>query len=60
MRLDKELRNVEAEIRRGEGMLANAGFVAKAPKALVEAEQSKLEANREKRNKILANIESLK
>jgi valyl-tRNA synthetase len=34
---------LEAEIRRAEGKLANDGFVAKAPAAVVDAEREKLE-----------------
>ena len=37
---------LEAEIARAEGRLGNAGFVAKAPPAVVEAERAKLEALR--------------
>jgi valyl-tRNA synthetase len=37
---------LRAEIGRAEGKLANAGFVAKAPAAVVQAERDKLEALR--------------
>ncbi|MGC9220814.1 MAG: valine--tRNA ligase [Solirubrobacteraceae bacterium] len=37
---------LEAEIRRAEGKLANAGFVAKAPAPVVDAERAKLAALR--------------
>jgi valyl-tRNA synthetase len=37
---------LEAEIARAEGRLGNAGFVAKAPPAVVEAERAKLESLR--------------
>jgi valyl-tRNA synthetase len=40
----KRVGELEAEIRRAEGKLANAGFVAKAPPAVVEAERAKLAA----------------
>ena len=46
-RLQKERQNVAAEIARAEGKLNNAGFVSKAPAALVEAEKEKLEKNRQ-------------
>jgi valyl-tRNA synthetase len=39
-------KELEAEIRRAEGKLANAGFVAKAPPEVVEAERAKLAALR--------------
>ncbi len=44
-RLDKELKTVEQEIARAQGKLNNAGFVAKAPAAVVEAEREKLRKN---------------
>jgi hypothetical protein len=37
---------LEAEVKRAEGKLANEGFVAKAPPAVVEAEREKLERYR--------------
>ena len=59
-RLNKELKSVDNEIRRSEGMLANPGFVSKAPEALVESERKKLEENKVKRAKLLQRIEDLK
>ena len=41
-RLSAELTKLEGEIKRLEGKLSNAGFVAKAPAAVVEAERAKL------------------
>ena len=58
-RLQKELKNIENEIRRSEGMLSNPGFVAKAPEALVESEKKKLAENRLKRVKLLKSIQDL-
>ena len=58
-RLQKELKNIENEIRRSEGMLSNPGFVAKAPEALVESEKKKLAENRLKREKLLKSIQDL-
>jgi valyl-tRNA synthetase len=46
-RLEDERKTVAAEIRRAEGKLANDGFVAKAPAAVVAAERAKLERLRE-------------
>ena len=59
-RLNKELKSVDNEIRRSEGMLTNPGFVSKAPEALVESERKKLEENKVKRAKLLQRIEDLK
>ena len=42
-RLTAELKKVEAEIKRANGMLNNAGFIAKAPEKLVNEEKAKLE-----------------
>ena len=46
-RLDKEKVKIEGEIKRLEGKLSNAGFVAKAPAAVVEGEKEKLEKYRD-------------
>jgi valyl-tRNA synthetase len=43
---DAKRRELESEIRRAEGKLANKGFVDKAPEAVVAAERAKLEALR--------------
>ena len=45
-RLAARRKNLEAEVARGEGKLANQGFVANAPPAVVEAEREKLEGYR--------------
>jgi valyl-tRNA synthetase len=42
-RLSKEIKKLEQEISRIDSKLANEGFLAKAPPALVEAEREKLE-----------------
>ena len=59
-RLTKELKTMEGEIKRSEGMLNNPGFVAKAPKQMIENEKLKLQANTEKKMKLLERIEELK
>ncbi|MBE7076238.1 MAG: valine--tRNA ligase, partial [Clostridiales bacterium] len=46
-RLGKKIEELKFEIARSEKMLANAGFVAKAPASLVEAEKQKLAKNKE-------------
>ena len=60
VRLNKELKIMEGEIKRSEGMLNNPGFVAKAPKQLIENEKAKLQSNTEKKLKLLERIEELK
>ena len=45
-RMKKERDNLTGEIARSESKLQNAGFVAKAPAALIDAEKEKLEKNR--------------
>jgi valyl-tRNA synthetase len=45
-RREERIARVRAEIGRAEGKLANQGFVAKAPGAVVDAERAKLEALR--------------
>ncbi|WP_459128973.1 valine--tRNA ligase [Guggenheimella bovis] len=45
-RLKKELEKLKGEVKRSEGKLSNQGFVAKAPKELIENEEKKLESNR--------------
>jgi len=42
-RLNKEKARLTGEIKRGEGMLSNANFVAKAPEAKIAEERAKLE-----------------
>ncbi|MDX1303387.1 valine--tRNA ligase [Photobacterium sp.] len=46
-RLDKESAKIQGEIKRIEGKLGNAGFVAKAPEAVVAKEREKLDGYKE-------------
>ncbi len=58
-RLNKELDGINKEIARGEGMLNNQGFVAKAPKQLIDKEKDKLESNKVLREKLIERIKDL-
>ena len=58
-RLQKELDRVMNEIARAGGKLANAGFVAKAPKKLVDEERAKLEKYLEMKERIEGQLKSL-
>ncbi len=59
-RLNKELAQMENEIKRAEGKLSNQGFINRAPANVVEAEKAKLEKYKEKKESILAAISKLK
>ncbi len=59
-RLDKQLAATLAEIERGEKLLANKGFVAKAPRTLIDKETAKLAANRQKADDIRKQADALK
>ena len=59
-RLDGELKRVEGEIKRANSKLANQGFLAKAPKVLVDGEKEKLNKYLEMREKVLNAIRELK
>jgi valyl-tRNA synthetase len=58
-RLAEELRGVESEIARASGKLSNAGFLAKAPKQLVDSERDKLNKYIEMRDKLKKQIEDM-
>jgi len=55
---EKEVAKLAAEIQRGEKMLANPGFVNKAPEAKVESERKKLEDNKAKYEAAKKTLES--
>ncbi len=55
-RLNKDLKNLEGEIARSNGKLANQGFVAKAPAQLIEQEKEKLKTNCQLLEKLQARI----
>ena len=59
-RLSGELEHTLKEVERSQKMLSNQGFVAKAPKALIDKEKEKLAANEEKAQKLKAEIQNLK
>ncbi|MGN0812354.1 MAG: valine--tRNA ligase [Candidatus Coproplasma sp.] len=58
-RLNAELEKVTAEISRADSKLNNRGFMAKAPKKLVDAEREKLDKYIEMREKILSQLKNL-
>ena len=58
-RLKGELSKVESEIARANGKLSNNGFLAKAPKNLVDEEREKLNKYIDMRKKILLNIKEI-
>ena len=58
-RLKSELEKAENEIARANGKLSNAGFVAKAPKNLIDGEKAKVVKFTEIKEKILAGIAEL-
>ena len=46
-RINKEIDRLKSEIERSEKMLANTGFVSKAPAKLIDAEKEKLSKNKQ-------------
>lgn len=58
-RLKKEETRLTKEIARGEGMLNNQGFLAKAPAAKVEQEKEKLQKYKEMMEKVKVQLEQL-
>ncbi|MBP5193842.1 MAG: hypothetical protein J6126_03860, partial [Clostridia bacterium] len=59
-RLEGELEKLNAEIDRANAKLNNAGFVAKAPKALIDGEREKLVKFAEMKEKLQAQINQFK
>ena len=59
-RLEKEKKDLGAEIDRVEKKLANQGFVAKAPQKVVDEERAKGDKYREMLEKVIASIEATK
>ena len=59
-RLEKDKKNIENEIARAKGKLQNQGFLAKAPKNLVEQEEAKLQSNQQMLQTLTARINELK
>ena len=59
-RLNKEKNNLEKELQRVRGKLANQGFVAKAPQNIIEEERMKERKYQEMLEKVLERINSLK
>ncbi|MDE7337539.1 MAG: hypothetical protein K2N32_05425, partial [Clostridia bacterium] len=64
--VEKEVKRLQAEydvtmseVQRSERMLSNQGFVAKAPKALIDKEKEKLVNYTEKAKKLKSEIDSL-
>ena len=58
-RLEGEKKKLEGEIERIEKKLANQGFVAKAPAAVVEGEKAKMDKYRENLDGILTALAKL-
>ncbi len=55
-RITKELSDTDSEIARAEKMLANTGFVARAPKSLIDKENEKLASYKTLREKLLVKL----
>ena len=58
-RLARELKKIEGETARLKAKLDNAGFLAKAPAAVVERERQKLAAQTQARDRLLSQRETL-
>ena len=58
-KIKADIERVETEIQRASGKLANNGFLAKAPKSLVDAEREKLDKYIDMRNKLKEQLKDL-
>ena len=58
-RIEKELQRIGAEIAKLEGKLANADFTARAPRAVVDENRTRLEGLRDRRGKLEQNLAAL-
>ena len=58
-RLQKELENVDNQIRRATGLLSNENFVGRAPEQVVQRERDKLEDLNAQRDQVAASLEQL-
>ncbi|KXS40353.1 MAG: valyl-tRNA synthetase [Candidatus Frackibacter sp. T328-2] len=59
-RLEDEIEEMEFEINRAEGKLANEGFVNNAPEELVEEEKQKAKEYKDKKEQLIERLEMLK
>jgi len=60
LKLEKEIERINSEIARGENMLNNENFVAKAPEAKIELERNKLKQNNLAKEKLLNSLNDYK
>jgi valyl-tRNA synthetase len=58
-RLQKAIEEASAEVRRAEGMLANEGFLAKAPSHVVQQQRDRLAEQQERRARLEARLQAL-
>jgi len=58
-RLRKAVAETDREIQRAEGMLANEGFVAKAPPHVVQQQRERLAEHQERRSRLEARLQAL-
>lgn len=59
-RLEKEKASLEAELERAEKKLGNEGFIAKAPKAVVDAEREKEAKYRDMYRRVTERLEAIR